>query len=433
MKIRLGVVGAYDSMEIIERVVKEFTEISMLPFPYETIEEVIDIIPENRSLVDQWFFAGQSPYFLAVNRGVIKPEEGSYAQLNSNSVYKTLLQAQLQEQRLFKSISLDTIKETESELEKALTSMELYTFPYSGYLPVEQIVDFHVNLYRAGKVEVAVTCIKNVYNILKEKGIPCYRVSADETSIRLIIQYLKQRGVSQWYRKAQIAITGIEVLPSSIDEQFSYRVKYRELELKRLLLQYAESVNGSFVEIGDSRYFIYTTRGEVELQVQNDALFTLVNQVGIRSKFKIKIGIGYGITSLEAEQNSRLAIQYARSKDTGWVITVDENKKVSEIEEKNSKIIYDRRSSYDEWGEQLEKANISPAAFNRIHSMALHYKKTEITSNELATWINSTERNARRILSELEAVGVVEITGEEQSGQRGRPRKVYRLGFVESN
>ncbi|MCG3088238.1 hypothetical protein [Sporosarcina cyprini] len=432
MKIRLGVVGARDSIGIVRKVVKEFHEIIMLPFPYDSMEEVLDIIPKNRLQVDQWFFAGQAPYHLAVDHQVIRAEEGSYAPLNSSSIYKTLLQAQLQENRIFHSISLDTFQGTESELRAELPSMELHTFPYSGYIPVEEIVKFHLELFEQGKVEVVITCIKRVDNILKDMGIPCYRVAPDENSIRLIIQYLKQRGVSQWYRKAQIAITGIEVLPSTVDEQFSYKVKYRELELKRLLLEYAESVNGSFVEMGDSRYFIYATRGEVELQLKENSLFTLINQVDLRSRFAIKIGVGYGITSLESEQNTRLAIQYARSKQAGSIITVDENKKVSEIEQQEYEISYDGRSLFEEWGNQLKEANISSATLNRIHSLALHYRKMDITSNELATWMNSTDRNARRILMELESAGLVEIKGEEQSGQRGRPRKVYRLGFLEN-
>jgi DNA-binding PadR family transcriptional regulator len=42
-------------------------------------------------------------------------------------------------------------------------------------------------------------------------------------------------------------------------------------------------------------------------------------------------------------------------------------------------------------------------------------------------WLKGTERNARRILSEMERLGLVKVSGEEQSGNRGRPKKIYEL------
>lgn len=432
VKIRLGVVGPLDSIEIVLEAINGFDEIMVLPFPYEEMEEVLEIVPENKMFVDQWFFSGQAPYSLAVANKLIREDEGSFAPLNSNSVYETLLKAQLSKNKIFKSISLDTIQESELAGTSSLAPMELHTLPYSGYMPIPEIINFHKELYEQGKVDVTITCVKTVYNTLTKLGIPCYRVTPDVIAIRLIIQYLKQRGVTQWYRKAQIAIIGIEIAQSELDGQYSYKIKFQELELKKLLLQYAESVNGSFVEIGDGRYFIYTTRGEVEMQLSKDTLFKLIEKTKIQSKFKIRIGLGYGVTSLDAEQNARLATQYARVKKNWCIIIVDEKKKIIEIEEQESPISFAHRSSFEEWDQKLVGANISSSTVSRIQSLALHYKQNEITSKELSSWMNSTERNARRILMELEKVGMVHIIGEEQSGHRGRPRKVYRLHFIDN-
>lgn len=430
MKIRLGVIGPYDSLEIIKKAVLEFDEITLLPFPYEEMEETEKIILENRRFVDQWFFSGQAPYYFAVTNNLIREEEGSFAPLNSNSIYKTLLEAQLGEKKVFKSISLDTMQETEVEIKGSNMSMELHTFPYSGYYPIQDIINFHLKLYQEGKVEVAVTCVKTVYNTLQELGIPCYRVAPDIIAVRLIIQYLKQRGVSQWYRKAQIAILGVEIFQSDWEGHYSYKMKYQELELKRLLLNYSERINGSFVEIGDGRYFIYTTRGEVELQLNEDSLFKLIERTDLQSKLQIRIGLGYGATSLEAEQHARLATQYARAKKEQSIVIMDEYKMVTEYGGNERPLSYKNRMLGEEWNEVLKEATVSPATVDRIQSMALHYKKMQLTSKELAQWLNSTERNARRILTELESVNLVKIVGEEQSGQRGRPRKVYELQFT---
>ena len=435
MKIDLGVIGPSDSIELVKKAASEFGEVNILPFPYHEMEETRDIIMQNKEYVDQWFFSGQAPYFYALSNNLIRIEEGSYAPLNSNSVFKTLLKAQMNEKKIFKNISLDTIQETEVvEIKSSILPMEIYTLSYSGYLPIQEIIDFHVDLYREEKVDVAVTCIQTVYTSLKKLGIPCYRVTPDVIAIRLILQYLIQRGESLWYRRAQIAILGIELFQLNSDEQYySYKMKHQELELKKVLLNYAELINGSFVEIGDGRYFIYTTRGEMEIQLNKNSLFSLIENTGLQSKLQIRIGLGYGITSLEAEQNARLATQYARDKKDPVVVIVDENKTVTENQENENTLSYNNRKISDEWDEILINASISPATVNKIKSLALHYKKTNITSKELSNWMKSTERNARRILTELENVGLARISGEEQSGQRGRPRKVYELQFLNNS
>lgn len=435
MKIQLGVIGPNDSMELIKEAAKDFEAINIIPFPYIEMEEIRNTILQNRESVDQWFFSGIAPYHYALSNDLIQREEGSYAPLNSNSVYKTLLKAQLSEQEVFKSISFDTIQEMEVvEIRKSILPMKVYSFPYSQNSPIQDIVNFHVKLYREKKIEVALTCTQAIYLSLKKLGIPCYRVTPDVISIRLILQYLKQRGESLWYRKAQIAILGIELFQqNSGEEHYSYKMKHQELELNKLLLNYAELINGSIVEFGDGRYFIYTTRGEIELQLNENSLFELIENAAVQSKLKIRIGLGYGTTSLEAEQNARLATQYARNKKDSMIIIVDENKKVTENFGGEDILSYNNRNVSDEWDDLLIGANISPATVNKIQSLALRYKKTNITSRELSNWMNSTERNARRILTELESVNLARISGEEQSGQRGRPRKVYELTFMKNS
>lgn len=430
MKIRLGVIGPEHSIEIIKNAVKEFDEIMLLPFPYTEMEETKNIISANKKYVDQWLFSGQAPYDYAVTNQLIQEEEGLFAPLNSNSLNKTLLEAQLQEQKIFRSISLDTIQINEVDAQTPLHLLKVQTFPYEGYHPINEIIDFHLQAFKDGQIDAAITCVNTVYNKLRQLGIPCYKVAPDVIAVRLIIQYLKQRGVSQWYRKAQVAIIAIEIFQSGWEGHYSYKMKYKELELKKLLLNYAERINGSFVEIGDGRYFLYTTRGEMELQLIEDSLFDLITEAELQSKLEIRIGLGYGITSLDAEQNARLAIQYVRGKEKKSIVFVDENKKITETEGHEQSISYDNRKVSSEWSELLVAAEIGPATVDRIYSLALHYRKSEITSKELASWMNSTERNARRILTELENIGLAKVAGEEQSGQRGRPRKVYELQFI---
>jgi hypothetical protein len=433
MRIRLGVIGPLDSIELVKDAAKEFGKIEIIPFHYKKIEESTEIILQNKQYVDQWFFSGQAPYYYALTNGLIREDEGSYVPLNGNSLYKTLLEAQLNEQKIFKRISLDTIQEKEIlAIQNSIHSIKVSAFPYTGYLPAEDITNFHLEEYNKGQIDVAITCIQAVFVRLKELGVPCYRVTPDVPSIQLMLQFLKERGESYWYKRAQTAILGIEVFHNpnvSQDQFYSYKMKHRELELKRLLLDYAELIRGSFVQIGDGHFYIYSTRGEMELHLQDDSLLRLIENAKLHSKLNIRIGLGYGLTALDAEQNVRLAFQYARKQDIPVIIMIDEDKQVIERSETTETISYNGRVWGEQWESLLKDANISPATVSRIQSLAQHYKKTHITSQELSTWLKGTERNARRILSEMERLRLVKVSGEEQSGNRGRPKKIYELIF----
>jgi hypothetical protein len=433
MRIRLGVVGPQDSINLVENAAKDFHKIEIVPFAYKKIEETKQMILGNKAYVDQWFFSGQAPYYFAVNNGLILEEEGSYVPLNGNSLYKTLLEAQVNERKLLEKISLDTIQEDEIKaIQHSIHTLKVSTFPYTGYMPADDIVRFHVDLYKKGEIDVAVTCIQAVFARLKELKIPCYRVTPDVPSIQLMLQFLKERGESAWYKKAQTAILGIEVFhPSEIQQEqfYSYKMKRQDIELQRLLLDYAEAIRGSFVQIGDGHFFIYSTRGEVELHLHDNSLLKLMEDAKLHSKLHVRIGLGYGLTALEAEQNVRLAFQYARKQDLPVIILVNEDKQVVEKSSALETISYNGRVWGDEWETRLKNASISPAVVSKIQSLAHYYKKTQITSQELAVWLKGTERNARRILSEMDRLELVKVSGEEQSGNRGRPKKIYKFMF----
>lgn len=66
---------------------------------------------------------------------------------------------------------------------------------------------------------------------------------------------------------------------------------------------------------------------------------------------------------------------------------------------------------------------------SKIQSYAKQYNRDEFTSEELSRWLQSTERNGRRILTTtLDKASIIEQCGKAQSSERGRARKIlYRF------
>ncbi len=436
MKVKIGIIGPTDSIERIKYVGKEFENVDMLSFSYSSLEEIDDIIITNKGAVDQWMFSGQVPFSYALSKELLGKNEGGFAELYGSSFLGTLLEAQVKEKKIFEAISLDTIKQSRIEMNReffSLQSINFHSYAYEGFVSTEELVKFHQELYEEGKMEVAFTCIQSVSIKLKEMGIPCYRVIPSDLAILSTLEVLIERAHSFRYRKSQIAILGIEVIhtTASLEEMhYSHKMKIKELELKRLMLSFAEEVNGSFVQFGDGLFLLFTTRGELELHIQGDSLLQLIEDINIQSGLKVRLGLGFGDTVLAAEENVRQAFHHAREQKSSTLVCVNEDRDVTEFYNVADKLSFPSRSMGQEWEGKLKDVNISPTIVSKIKSLAQYYQKEVITSQDLAGWLKSTERNARRILTELERSGLVKVSGEEQSGHRGRPRKIYTLSFL---
>ncbi len=436
LEIRLGVIGPEDSVKHILNSAEPFADITLLPFSYTAIDQVHEIIHQNRDLIDQWFFSGQVPYTYALSKQLIQEKDGIYPPLYGASLLGKVLEALMDLEEVVQKISLDTIQENELHTTKqyfSLQKLQIFSYSYPDFRPVDEIVEYHRSLFEMGKTQVAFTCIRAVYLRLKDLGIPCYRIYPSHLSIYFTLRLLKERGVSSWYQRSQLALLGVELLPPDEEDDgylFSYELKHKELNLKRLLLELAERINGSFVQIGDGLYFIYTTRGEIEFKLDKSDLFHLIETVYSHSKYHIRIGIGYGLNALQAEENVRTAFRNARKNTSSKVVLVDEKKKVTEYLTERKALQYDYQKWVDgEWSEALRKANISPTALAKIESLANFYKKEEVNAQEVASWLGSSERNARRILAELENLKLATSKSIQLNGSKGRPRKVYRLIF----
>jgi hypothetical protein len=432
LKIRVGVVGPEDSVGQMMKVSEHFKELHLIPYVYEQTEEAEEIITRNKAWVDQWLFSGQAPYYFALSKGIITQNEASYVPLNGSSLLGTILEAFVKEGRILHRLSLDTIQEDEIERARhsfSLSELTIYTNSYIGYMPAEEIIQTHQKLYENNQIDAVVTCINAVYVALREIGVPAYRVVQSELAVHRALGYIKEKGQTNWYRKSQLVIMGVEIIfpsTSADDFQFSFKQKHQELELKRVLLDVTDEMNGSIVQIGDGLHFIYTTRGELDLFTKNKSLLTIIDEIYINSRFHVRIGLGYGLTVLEAEQNVRLAFEHARTYKEPVVIIINEDKEVILEHEESDQVSYQTRSHGEDWEVLFKDASISATLVSKIASLANHYGQSTITSQDLSRWLKSTERNARRILAEMERIGIAKVSGEE-SGQRGRPRKIYTI------
>lgn len=431
MKIRIGVLGPKDSVERIMYVANEFPEAEFSPFIYENCSEIDAIIQVNQHQYDHWYLSGVANYSYVMENHLVSEDKVSYPQLHGSSFFGTLLEAQLDRGVICNKFSIDTVKQ--GEIDKVLSFYELDSLAYiisplKGYSNISDIVDFHKNHYESGQTEIALTSLRDVYTNLKKLGIPTYRVTPSYLIIKQSLQILMERVQTTHYKNAQMAVIGFKVEFNSRDDDdlyYSFKLKHKELELRQALLYLTEKVNGSLVQMGDGLFFLFTTRGELETQTEKE-LFRIIEDMKVQANIQLVVSIGYGETVLQAEKHVRYGFRNHHNQELSVTI-VDDDFSISIKEPSDHTVSFTPFQLDKKWMEKIP--NVSPAVVSKIAAYAKRYGRTEFTSQDVASWIQSSDRNGRRIIKEMEKAGVIKQCGEMQPEVRGRPRRVFQFSY----
>ena len=69
----------------------------------------------------------------------------------------------------------------------------MYLKEFDVAIDPQELFDFHYSLWRAGKIDFAITCYPSVDEELKKRGVPSYWVSPTKTEIYHTVQLLQRR------------------------------------------------------------------------------------------------------------------------------------------------------------------------------------------------------------------------------------------------
>ncbi len=430
MRITIGVIGPRESVSRILKVAEDFPSVEFKPFIYQEVSEIELILKHNEFLVDQWLFSGLMNYSLAIEKEYIAPNEGGHPTLHGSSFFGILMEAQLLEGKIFRNISIDAI--TNEEMSKVMSfynldSLVYYNTPYEGYEKLAHVSKFHKALYQAGKTEAVITALKSAYKELKAEGIPVYRLTPSYLSIKLTIQLLIERAQANRFENLQMAVVGCKFV-NEFDENEPYDLfkwKHYELDIKKSLMHLTEKMNGSFVDVGDGLYFIFTTKGEMDEDAEK-SLFQFIQEFMVREQLSIGVVIGYGENVSHAEQNVRYGLSGMKPDKHASIVIIDEHQFKTVKYPKNESALLDLEFIKQVLCERFGD-NVNQRDAVRLIMYSHKYNKEKFTSQDISRWLQSTERNGRRILANLENTGVIENCGTAHSKQKGRPKIIYRF------
>ncbi|MFP3388673.1 ArsR family transcriptional regulator [Brevibacillus sp. SIMBA_040] len=430
MKLRLGVMGADDSLEIIQSVLPDFPEIECLPIVYWKEEEIVDLLLPHVDDVDMWLFSGKVPYALAKATGRVQVPMAYVPHIGA-SLYRTLLHLSHEIRIQVNEVSFDTFSSDELEhflQEAGIADGYSWLRHYEGAISATELADYHESLWREKKTKAAVTCLRTADLELKRRGVPSYRVLPTRAGVLSVLHMLLRTNEMLHFKDSQIAVQMMEIDPFrelaggtfSTDEWQNAEIKTMEK-----LLRYTKYLQGSLKTAGPGRYVIFTTRGRLQ-EVTHDykTIPDLQGMLGIRADL-VTCGIGVGKTAYEAEIHGGTALLHAKERGTGnWMVFFDDKSVVGPLGS-DEQIAY--RYSSQQLQEVSRQTTLSVATLSKLDSILKKRGTPVINAHELAQHMQILPRSARRILMELESKGIAEVVAEESPNPRGRPRKVYRI------
>lgn len=429
---RIGVVGPQISVDLIIKHAKEIkTDMQFYPYSYAKMSETVGIIEEHDQEVDFWLFSGQLPYKLALESKV-NAEKMEYIYTFGKAVYQGILEKSYELGHLPKGVSFDMVRfykdyfESIDGIKKIIPNM--HTLEYEADANIDELFQFHYDLFEKGEIEVAVTTYPSVQEKLQEAGIPAYWMGPQPEDIYHSIQILNEKVKTRYYKGAQATAIILQVnnyQQVKAKNRNGYKINFLELDLQRLLLELCEDVGGYLLENGVGRYTLFSTRGVTEKKLP--VIVDVLKRVERELDCTLAVGLGSAATVYHAEGFAQQALQHSEESKVTNIVLMNDDGEMVEYMNNNNVLNYSSRSEDPEIIKKLAETSVSVKLFSKLESLVSEMKNQMFITKDLAYELKMSDRNAQRIVSELLKTNLIEVCGEENRNNRGRPTKIYRL------
>lgn len=419
-KIRLGVLGADDSLSVIQKVAHEFEEFTVIPVVYWEESEIAGLIKPYLSEVDVWLCSGQVPYAISKELQVDRPI--FYTRHSSEGLYKALLYLVHERGLRISDLSFDTLSpDTMNGLLSDLgIEPTFYLKHYTGVIDSEELAQFHRSLWEKGLIKAAITCLRSAQLKLEQLGIPAVHITPTMSEVRQVLETIVKTYNLLVSRDAQVVVQLID--------RSSHGTDVPEQVLDAAIHRYARYLHGTKQQVHANRWAVYTTRGAIEEVTHHWTCRPPFASVTSLPEDSVSCGIGIGATVRDAFERAKSAVEQAQVHGPGkWGCALENNTIIAPLGEVDTCLTLE----YGREDLQHLSAEVSLSALTlaKISSILTKRKSTRITVHELAEYFHILPRSARRILLHLEERGLAMVVGEETTYQRGRPRKIYDISL----
>lgn len=431
---KVGVIGPERSVDRILSYVKQVkNDLTFIGLSYNIAHETIDILEKHHQEVDFWLFSGNIPYTIAQQSKHFSRDRMQFIHISVNSFYRGILELSNEIGKLAKNVSIDALNILEEDYLLGITKLEelldnLYVNRFDPKTSINEIIDHHLELWRKKKIDIVITAYPSIEQRLKEMGIPVYWVGPMQQDIYHTLQLFSEKVRTFYYKETQttaliVQVKNFEHLKKVNAE--GYGIHFIQLNLKKLVLQICEKIDGYFIDEGNGRYILFSSRGIVERNI--NTIFEMIHRLEVETEQPAMVGIGHATTVYYAESFAQRALEHVSEKDVNGIMIMGDDGTITEFNQDSPQITYSSRVQNMEIIEKLKNTSVSPKIFSKIEAKLNELKIETFNAKTLAKELEMSDRYAQRILSELLSAGLVEYCGMENRNTRGRSAKLYKL------
>lgn len=426
--MRIAIVGAGDSVEKIYNILsKKYKKIEFILKKEDKIENTLKIIKEIESEVEGIYLTGIGVYYsllnnkeLEINKPVVYTKRGSigliksFWELQKDSLIEDNIRLgwDIVEEHIFNEV----VKEFDIELKGS------YYQKYEPNKTENEYLENYLEKYKSKEINCIFTAFGYIYNKLKEKKIPVYRLQATNIEIENDFVALLNKIILNEKNSG----LGVQIIKINSNKTgFDKNNLELKMEIEKSLLEYSKKVEGN-IQISDEKEYMIISNIDI---LRGDE--SLKEILALKSRFEgqneeLAVGIGEGKTIFQAERNARVALKLSLTKEGKIFYS---NGKVVKGPLLNSKELEYKRDSDERIKTMAEEIEISPIYLEKIKSMIKKKKKNSFTSIEIAEVLNITTRSVNRIIKKILEKDYAEIVQVESSITAGRPRRIIKFKF----
>ncbi len=402
----IGIIGPSDSSDKIYECLNKIDE--NIEFKLYISEKTIDALNEINTCeneCDAIIFTGCGVYEAVKSKYELKKPHG-FVSRGGTSILKAFWEVKNANIELDR-FSIDVVEnETLEDIlqEVDINNKEVFSLPFSNEIDEMEYAKWHIDLFEKGKINVMLTGFGGVYNELKKKGYPVFRLHATRPLIKVCYEKIKSEFELNRAQYSQIAV---EVLS---------------------IVDYVRSIQGSLFNFGRDEYIVFAHKGAVDNIDNYNKLFKLqkdVKNIG----FLLGIGIGIGITAYQAENNGYKALKRCRDSEELYIYSVDDKDCIKGPLGLDNELKYSLVTSDEKIMNISNSVGISCESVVKIMAINDVRQSKIYDTKELADYLDISERTSRRILNKIVSSGLGRIYAKESSKGGGRPKNLIELLF----
>ncbi len=400
-----------------------FDGLEVWALPYERVDQAAELYARAATRADAVLFTGPLGYHRGTGGLPVAAVPTAYVPYSPLWLYAPLFA--VADRGSLRRVSLDSLdlgvlEATYRELGLPLEKVVIYdpradAPPVGNVLPndpsPDEVAAFHRRAREEGRCTHALTCMLSVYRLLRAAGVPCLWLVPSRVALQEALEKLLYVAEGVRARGARIVVG----LVRPRDNGLPFKAARLRLKAHELLLSQVEEFDGHLVDSGSGDFQFFTTRAHFEKTTGLYRHWPLLERL-VQAGLEMNAGVGLGATAGEAGANARAALEEAlRGKGSACFVMLEGQRLIGPLGPGAREL--------DARGPALGPG---PGASLPRALAALDGMAGDFTARDLALRLRVGLRTAHRVLWRLREAGDVLEVGQESSGPRGRPRRVYR-------